>query len=155
MLSYNTLLAIQLLHVLHKAKGRMLTIGELKYECHICASGNAVGRVIRHLRKEGWVQGDYRSRYRLAVDPDDKSLLDLVIDMDEEIRLGSHILTGCWNVINDDELSRVSDVNEWLRKECAACLKGINLGELISGPAVGTSPQIYESAENRDRAAGW
>ena len=155
MLSYNTLLAIRLLYVLHETKGRKLTISELKYECNLRDPGNAAGRVVRTLRKGGWVESDSRNRYRLVVDPDEKSLLDLVIEIDEAVRLGGNDLAVCREIIDSSELPWVDELNERLWKECVACLKGINLGELIAGRAAENSLQTYESAQSRSRTAGW
>lgn len=155
MLSYNTLIAIHLIHVLHRSEGRRLAISEIKYEGRFYDPGNAAGRVMRLLRKEGWVECDYRNRYRLAVDPDQKSLLDLVIDMDEEIRLGGNAQAGYWSMAACGELLPVSDLSELLRKEFAVRLENINLGTLIAKPTSGNTLQTYEPAENRERAAGW
>lgn len=155
MLSNNTLLAIQLLHVLHAAKDRMWTITGLKYECQVWNLGNAASRVMRHLRKEGWVECDSRNRYRLVVDLDRKNLLDLVIDMDEEIRLGCRASGRCRDMITRGELPRAREVNERLREDFTERLKSINLGDLIVRPAANSPLQIYEPAENWNRVSGW
>lgn len=155
MLSYNTLLALQLLHVLHKSGGRMMSISELRYEGLSCDPGNAAGRVMRHLRSRGWVESDHQSRYRLAVDPDYKSLLDLVSDIDGEVRLGGNTLAGYWGMAPCNELPRVSEVAERLRKDFVAALDNINLGELLAQPAEGSLLPSYGPAGRRSRASGW
>lgn len=148
MFSDNTLIAIRLIHVLHKSGNRPQTISELKYKSRVCDPGNMAGRVIRHMRKEGWVESDSRNRYRLAVDLYEKSLLDLVIDIDAEIRLGRNASVGYWDIGSGDELPRVKALSERLRKELIHRIDDINLGELVIGrPA----DKIYASAENTDR----
>lgn len=155
MFSYNTLIAIQLIHALHHSKGRRLTISELKNESRLQSLGYAVGRVVRLLKRGGWVVGDYRNRIRLAIDPEQKNLLELVIDIDEEIRLGSNALVGYWNMTGCGELPRVRAMSEQLRRNFIDSLDNISLGSLIANPDGNNALQTYASAEIQKRISGW
>ena len=55
MLSYNTIVAIQLLHVLQKFKHRPMSITELRHECLLHDMSNVAGKIMRTLYRQGWV----------------------------------------------------------------------------------------------------
>ena len=62
MLSYHTIVAIQLLHVLQKHKQRPMNVTELKQKCLLRDFGNAAGRILRTLYRQGWVDSNCRSK---------------------------------------------------------------------------------------------
>lgn len=55
MLSYNTIVAIQLLHVLQKFKHCPMNVTELKQKCLLHDVGNVAGKIMRTLYRQGWV----------------------------------------------------------------------------------------------------
>lgn len=132
MLSYNTLVAIQLLHVLRKSKNCPLSITELKQECLYHDSGSTTGRIIRILCREGWVDSNCRYKYRLVADLPQKSLLELVMIIDNRIQLCGYAGPGAWGVTACRELSRVIEMNERLREDFIARLGSINLCEFLA-----------------------
>lgn len=157
MISYCTLMATRLLHALHNSGERPLAIAELTQKMGIARPAQKMrvfdaayvaGRVIRHLKEKGWVECDYRYRYTLAVDLYEKSLFDLVLDIDKEIHLGSSASAGLWDIGSCDGLPRLKAVSVRLRSDLICKLGGINLGELVTGhPA----DKIYASAETPTR----
>ena len=140
MLSYNTLVAIQLLHVLQKSQNCPLSITELKEECLYHDSGSTTGRIVRILCKEGWVDSNCKYKYRLVADLPQKSLLDLVRIIDHRVQLCGYAGPAFWGKTAQRELPRAIEMNERLRKDFITRLGDINLsGLLASGKSAETA----------------
>ena len=148
MLSYNTLVAIQLLHVLQKSKNRPLSITELKGECLFHDSGGTTGRIVRILCKEGWVDSNYRYKYRLVADLPEKSLLDLVMIIDNKVQLCGYAGPGFWGMTAHRELSRAIEMNDRLRKDFIIRLGNINLSGLLASGKMAETTRSPEELGN-------
>ena len=137
MLSYNTIVAIQLLHVLQKFKYRPMSITELKQECLLHDMSNVVGKIMRMLFKHGWVKNDCKSKYWLVVDLLQKNLLELTMIIDNNrIQLCNHVGFNCWGNAAQREMHHAIDLNDQLCKWFSVKLETINLGELVASDDV-------------------
>ncbi|MCD7940395.1 MAG: hypothetical protein LUH50_10220 [Bacteroides intestinalis] len=132
MLSYNILVAIQLLHVLQKSEKRALSITELKQECLYHDSGSTTGRIVRILCKEGWVESNCKYKYRLIADLPQKSLLDLVMIIDNRVQMYGTMGYELWGMTAQRELLHAIEMNERLRRDFITRLENINLSELFA-----------------------
>lgn len=143
MLSYNTIVAIQLLHVLQKFKHRPMSMTELRQECLLHDMGNVAGKIMRTLYRQGWVSNNCRSKYWLVVDLLQKNLLELTMIIDNNrIQLCNHVGFSCWGNVAQKEMHYAIDLNEQLCKWFSVKLETVNLGELVAsdvllGNAVG------------------
>ena len=137
MLSYNTIVAIQLLHVLQKFKHRPMSMTELRQECLLHDMGNVAGKIMRTLYKQGWVSNNCRSKYWLVVDLLQKNLLELTMIIDNNrIQLCNHVGFSCWGNVAQKEMHHAIDLNEQLCKWFSVKLETVNLGELVASDAL-------------------
>ena len=133
MLSYNTIVAIQLLHVLQKFKHRPMSITELRQECLLHDMSNVAGKIMRPLYRQGWVTSNCRSKYWLVTDLLQKNLLELTMIIDNNrIQLCNHVGFNCWGNAAQKEMHNAIDLNEQLRKWFSVQLETVNLGELVA-----------------------
>ena len=82
MLSYNVILAIQILHLLSRADKEGLSVSALKYKADMRPPG--LPSVVRRLLKLGWLKREGRAGYLIAADLAEKTLYDLVTALDGE-----------------------------------------------------------------------
>lgn len=137
MLSYNTIVAIQLLHVLQKFKHRPMSMTELRQECLLHDMGNVAGKIMRTLYRQGWVNNNCRSKYWLVVDLLQKNLLELTMIIDNNrIQLCNHVGFSCWGNVAQKEMHHAIDLNEQLCKWFSVKLETVNLGELVASDAL-------------------
>lgn len=137
MLSYNTIVAIQLLHVLQKFKHRPMSMTELRQECLLHDMGNVAGKIMRTLYRQGWVSNNCRSKYWLVVDLLQKNLLELTMIVDNNrIQLCNHVGFSCWGNVAQKEMHHAIDLNEQLCKWFSVKLETVNLGELVASDAL-------------------
>ena len=137
MLSYNTIVAIQLLHVLQKFKHRPMSMTELRQECLLHDMGNVAGKIMRTLYRQGWVSNNCRSKYWLVVDLLQKNLLELTMIIDNNrIQLCNHVGFSCWGNVAQKEMHHAIDLNEQLCKWFSVKLETVNLGELVASDAL-------------------
>lgn len=137
MLSYHTIVAIQLLHVLQKHKQRPMNVTELKQKCLLRDFGNAAGRILRTLYRQGWVDSNCRSKYWLVVDLLQKNLLELCLIIDNNrIQLCSHVGFNCWGHAAQKDMHHAIDLNDQLREWFSMQLASVNLGELVSSDSL-------------------
>lgn len=137
MLSYNTIVAIQLLHVLQKFKHRPMSMTELRQECLLHDMGNVAGKIMRTLYRQGWVKNDYKSKYWLVADLLQKNLLELIMIIDNNrIQLCNHVGFSCWGNAAQKEMHHAINLNEQLRKWFSFKLETINLGELVASDEI-------------------
>lgn len=128
MLSLRVIYAIQILYELNQAKGRgeRVTVTELKTRCSLDGSG--VSNTLTALRRSGWVnQVNYR--HLLNKDLTKSTLYDLVIAMDEEIRLGAYCVMDLWSYRERHKAS--IDFERQLAGEVAQRLKGVLISDLF------------------------
>ena len=137
MLSYNTIVAIQLLHVLQKFKHCPMNITELKQKCLLHDVGHVTGRIMRSLYRQGWVTSNCRSKYWLVTDLLQKNLLELILIIDNNrIQLCSHVGFNCWGEAARKKMHNAIDLDEQLRKWFTVQLETVNLGELVSADSI-------------------
>ena len=82
MLSYNVILAIQILHLLSRADKEGLSVSALKHKADMRPPG--LPSVVRRLLKLGWLKREGRAGYLIAADLAEKTLYDLVTALDGE-----------------------------------------------------------------------
>jgi hypothetical protein len=151
MLSYHTIVAIQLLHVLQKHKQRPMNVTELKQKCLLRDFGNAAGRILRTLYRQGWVDSNCRSKYWLVVDLLQKNLLELCLIIDNNrIQLCNHVGINCWGEAAQKEMLHAIDLNEQLRQRFTLQLASVNLGRLVASDNLpGGAAEIRMTTKNK------
>lgn len=148
MLSYATILAIQVLYLLNRVDEQGSTISEMKYKARLDATG--IGRTVRRLCKHGWLKS--RSKYKYVYVATEvirtRTLHDLVIVMDGAVIMGVNIdsaLLPFWGATSQTAIPHAIRFNQHLGLQFSETLKNITLKELIT-------ETIFKAP---DRMAGW
>jgi hypothetical protein len=134
MLSYKTILAIQVLFLLNRADERGLTIADLKYEARLNATG--IGHAVRQLCKRSWLVPGTKYRYTIAEDVKTRTLYDLVVVMDETVLLSQYVnreYVPYWGATAKEHIPHVVSFNEMLSLQFSQMLLSIKLKEIITG----------------------
>lgn len=129
MLSYRTIIAIQLINILHQAEGKRFSITDMKVKIRL--DGNGIGQIIRQLNKNGWVDSNTGNKYWLVADLGKKTLYDLVMAIDGHIQLNAHVSLPHWASDAENELPNAIRINEELNKSVVQVLKKVTIRELI------------------------
>jgi hypothetical protein len=134
MLSYKTILAIQILYLLHKADEGGLTISELKYQARLDVPG--MGQAVRRLYQCHWLSSGTKYRYIIKTDLQTKTLYDLVMAMDGAVMLGAYIdkeYVPFWGAAAKELMPHMVDFNEILSLQFSKMLLHITLKDVIAG----------------------
>lgn len=129
MLSFKTIMALQVLSVLQSSDSRRLNNRELK--AAIGLDNNGVAAALRALKREGWVDYGASGYYRLAIDPEGKTLYDLVLATEGVIQLGSRVCLLYWGRKAGTLCPGAVEADRALQERMAESLKSIRIGELI------------------------
>lgn len=146
MLSLRVTYAIQLLYELEQASrnGERVTVTELKTRCGLDASG--VSHALTELRRCGWVD-QIKYRHFLTRDLIKTTLYDLVIAMDDNIRMGTYCGMDLWSYRECHKAS--IDFERKLASEVEQRLRGVLISDLF--PCEKTKPK--PSARRSTRTA--
>lgn len=130
MLSFKTIVAIQMLHALCSSGSRGLSISGLKTVTGI--NHVEMGQLLLSLRRAGWVTSA-RNRHHLSTDLSQHTLYELALVTDSKLQLGSRVLVNHWGELAR-ELPNAVGIDNMLEKELTEKLSHITLGELIPAP---------------------
>jgi len=132
MLSYKTITAIQVLHVLHDAECG-LTISNVKLRARL--SGVSVGQTAHQLARCGWLDTDSRSRYSMTEHARNRTLYDLVLAMDGTIILGTNVdpnYVTFWGAEAKESIPHTISFNEGIKEQFVNMLRSVTIMELIT-----------------------
>lgn len=129
MLSFGTIVAIQLIAVLNKHRDRGLKLTDLKDQTKF--NNFSVNQVVRKLKQRKWIMPKGLSSNVLVIDPEEKTLYDLVVAVDGGVRLGSQIAAENWGSGAREKLLGSVRINERLAEDFSATLKNISLLDMI------------------------
>lgn len=152
MLSYNTILAIQVLHLLNRADKEGLSISNIKYRAGLNAM--SIGWVVRQFCKCGWLASGSKSRYIISTDLGSKTLYDVVIAMDKILVLGyhsNHHQVPFWGQAAKESIPHTVGFNEGIGRRLRDTLKSITVMELITKAETDKS---MAHRKKRDRRPG-
>lgn len=152
MLSYATILAIQVLYLLNRADEKGLTISEMKYKARLDATG--IGRAVRQLCKHGWLKSRSKYKYVATEVIRARTLHDLVIVMDGAVIMGVNTdpaVLPFWGATAQTAIPHAIRFNQHLGLQFSETLKNITLKELITGTILKADAQM---ANTKPRADG-
>lgn len=129
MLSYKSIIAIQLLQVIQDAGDNGFTVTELKQVTGL--QGTAVSRAVFLLKRKGWVDLKRGYHYRISTSVEDATLYDLVEAIDGRIQLASHVELNPWGYGADKILWRAMELNQNIHDSVKAMLQKIKLTHLL------------------------
>lgn len=137
MLSYKVKYAIQILAEIGKAnqKSRTPRVADLKRTGGFDAKWLRV--VMHELRKKRWVS-HCEYHYTIAIDLSQKTLYDLMIAMNEELRMGGYSPEE-WPTKNRSKYDRVITLDRQLTAEFEQRLKEFTLSEIIQDNSTATA----------------
>jgi len=133
MLSYKTILAIQILFLLNKEEKKGLSISDLKLRAKLNALG--IGQAVRQLIKYGWLASDNRNRHSVTAHARTRTLYDLVLVMDGAIVMGQNVNPDeipFWGTTAKECIPHTVKFNEGIGRRFEDMLKNITVLELIT-----------------------
>lgn len=151
MLSYKTIIAIQLLQIIQDSGDKGYTVTELKQLTGL--QGTAVSRAVILLKRRGWV-GLRRSsyRYQISTSVEDASLYDLVMAIDGRIQLAGHVELKHWGFNADLFLGEAIKLNQEIHDTVKAMLQKIKLTNILKEKEI-EQPRIRQTLYNKQYIA--
>lgn len=127
--------AIQILSEMYRFHGRGVfpNVYQLRQHCGF-AKGGCQLQIMAQLRRSGWI--DYENyRYRLIVDLSQKTLYDLMISMDEELRIGPSPAAD-WPLKSRSLYDSAIILERGLQAQFEGQLKEYKIGDMIGATKV-------------------
>jgi len=135
MLSYETILAIQILYVLHRSGTRGAGMAEILLSTGL--DSGELTAAVRRLKIDGWlvcVKGDWNKK-ALAPRTLTRTLYELTITMEGGVRQGEHRREDCWrhwSPLAERQVPRAVQTDRELARLITDKLKGITIEDLIT-----------------------
>lgn len=129
MLSFKTIIAIQLLRLIQNAGGKGLTVTDLKVLTGL--QNVAVSQSILLLKKNNWVDCIRGNRYGITIRLGNKSLYDLVMLIDGKIQLACHVGLEHWGNGSHETMQEAMKINKGLHDSVKKMLQKVKLSDMI------------------------
>lgn len=133
MLSYKTILAVQVLAILNREEGCKYSITELKAKSGL--QYTEVGRVVRQLIKYGWLTSNSKNKHSITEYMRTRTLYDLVLITDGGVIMGFNVdqaYLPFWGETAKKSIPHAIRFNEELCQRTEDMLQSITIMELIT-----------------------